>query len=129
MGPQSRETNAKIKYERSCKTAELEFEKDLLTTSRSSGRAVSSKPQQTSKYPYFAAEVLLAQFILLTPELLKDKLKNIKIFKSLFEQKSIRTGSIHPSNRKEPQMILSAPEERQTLRNTDQPPKHQFYAF
>lgn len=51
----------------------------------------------------------MAQLILLTPELLKDKLKSIKIFKSLFEQKSIRIGCIHPSNRKELQMTLSAP--------------------
>lgn len=50
----------------------------------------------------------MVQLILLTPELLKDKLKSIKIL-SLFEQKSIRSGCIHPSNRKELQMTLSAP--------------------
>ena len=99
------------------------------TCSQLPGAAGKQWAQNLSRHPSIlvcAAEVLLAQFILLTPELLKDKLKNIKIFKSLFEQKSISMGSMHPSNRKELWRILWAPEERQTLRNTGQPSKHQF---
>lgn len=38
----------------------------------------------------------LLQFPLLIPERLKDKLRNIKIFRNLFKQKSVHLDSITP---------------------------------
>lgn len=40
----------------------------------------------------------LLQFSVQTPELLKDKLRHIKIFKSLFEDRPVRNKQ-HPSSR------------------------------